>query len=47
MRSVVVGAPVVGIERANWRGARDAGVDAIMTEYPLECRQVLFFRSSP
>lgn len=46
-RSVVVGAPVVGIEPANWRRVRDAGVDALMTEYPLECRRELFFRPSP
>jgi glycerophosphoryl diester phosphodiesterase len=46
MRVVVVGAPVVGVEPANWRRARDAGVDAIMTEYPLECRRELHFRPS-
>lgn len=47
MKTVVVGAPVVGIEPANWRRARDVGVDAIMTEYPLECRRELFFRDPP
>jgi len=39
----VVGATVVGLEIANWRRARDAGVDAIMTEHPLECRRELHF----
>lgn len=45
-RSVVVGAPVVGVEPANWRRVRDAGVDALMTEYPLECRRELHFHPS-
>ncbi len=40
----VVGAMVVGMELENWRNAKAAGVDAIMTEYPLEARRTLHFR---
>lgn len=39
----VVGDTVVGLEIENWRRAWAAGVDAIMTEYPLECRRELHF----
>lgn len=47
MRTVVVGAPVVGMELENWRKVKDAGVDALMTEYPLECRRALFIQTTP
>ena len=40
----VVGDTVAGHEPENWRRAQLAGVDAIMTEYPLECRRILHFR---
>ncbi len=30
-----------GIEPDAWRGLRDAGVDAILSDYPLECRRAL------
>jgi glycerophosphoryl diester phosphodiesterase len=35
----VVGKVVAGKELKNWHLARSAGVDAILTDYPLECRQ--------
>lgn len=41
----VVGDTVVGLEKENWRRAKAAGVDGIMTEYPLECRKLLHFRT--
>lgn len=34
----LVGKLVMGNEPANWAKGRTAGVDAIMTDYPLECR---------
>jgi glycerophosphoryl diester phosphodiesterase len=36
----LVGPTVSGREPDNWRRAREAGVDAVLTDYPLECRQV-------
>lgn len=41
----VVGNMVVGLELENWRKAKAAGVDAIMTEHPLEARRALHFRN--
>jgi glycerophosphoryl diester phosphodiesterase len=38
-RVFVVGKLFAGHEPANWRAARAAGVDALLTDYPLECRQ--------
>lgn len=35
-RAFIAGPTVVGIERANWIAAIRAGVDAILTDYPLE-----------
>lgn len=35
---LVVGKAVMGREPANWRKARAAGVDAILTDHPLDCR---------
>lgn len=35
---MLVGPAVMGKEPANWRKAREVGVDAILTDYPLECR---------
>ncbi|MBM3189524.1 MAG: hypothetical protein FJZ90_12465 [Chloroflexi bacterium] len=32
---------VNGIEPENWRRLRDVGVDAILTDFPLECRRAL------
>lgn len=40
----VVGNMVVGLETDNWRRAQAAGVDGIMTEFPLECRRALHLR---
>lgn len=40
----VVGSMVVGHETENWRRAQASGVDAIMTEFPLECRRALHFK---
>jgi glycerophosphoryl diester phosphodiesterase len=37
-RVFLVGTLVVGNEPVNWAKARAAGVDAILTDYPLECR---------
>src|SRR5262249_263820 len=36
----LVGPLVAGREPGNWRRARAAGVDALLTDYPLECRRV-------
>lgn len=41
----VVGNMVVGLEPDNWRRAQAAGVDGIMTEFPRECRRVLYYRN--
>ncbi len=35
------GPRVAGQEDANWRAAAEAGVDAILTDYPLELREAL------
>lgn len=40
-RVILVGKTVAGREPANWRAAANAGVDAILTDYPLELREVL------
>lgn len=37
-RVILVGTLVMGNEPANWAKGRAAGVDAILTDYPLECR---------
>lgn len=37
-RVFLVGPLVMGNEPANWAKGRAAGVDAILTDYPLECR---------
>lgn len=37
-RVFVVGPTVAGLEPENWRRAQAAGVDALLTDYPLECR---------
>ena len=37
-RVFLVGTLVAGNEPANWSKGRAAGVDAILTDYPLECR---------
>lgn len=39
-RVFVVGKLVAGHEPDNWRQVHDAGVDALLTDYPLECQQV-------
>ena len=38
-RIFLVGTTVAGIEPENWRKARLAGVDALLTDFPLECRR--------
>ena len=38
-RIFLVGPLVAGNEPENWRSARAAGVDAILTDYPLACRE--------
>jgi glycerophosphoryl diester phosphodiesterase len=40
-RVFLSGRAVAGREHDNWRRARAAGVDALLTDYPLECRRVL------
>lgn len=37
----IAGVTVAGMEPENWRRCREAGVDAVLTDYPLECRQAL------
>lgn len=39
-RVFAVGKLFAGNEPENWRRALDAGVDAILTDYPLECQQL-------
>jgi glycerophosphoryl diester phosphodiesterase len=39
-RVFLVGPLVAGNEPENWRRGYEAGVDAILTDYPLECRQL-------
>jgi hypothetical protein len=39
-RGFLSGPLVSGREPENWRRAREAGVDAILTDFPLDCRQV-------
>lgn len=40
-RVFVVGKLVAGHEPENWRRAQDAGVDALLTDYPIECDLLL------
>lgn len=40
-RLFIAGPTVAGAEDANWRAAAAAGVDAILTDYPLELRKAL------
>ncbi len=40
-RSFIAGAKVAGLENANWSQATEAGIDAILTDYPLELRRHL------
>ncbi|MBI3466692.1 MAG: hypothetical protein HY000_27070 [Planctomycetes bacterium] len=40
-RLFIAGPNVAGDEAANWRQAAAAGIDAILSDYPLECRQAL------
>ena len=37
---LVVGKLVMGREPENWKKAKEAGVDALLTDHPLECRQL-------
>lgn len=36
---LIAGTTVSGRETANWLKARDAGVDALLTDHPLDCRR--------
>jgi glycerophosphoryl diester phosphodiesterase len=38
-RVLLVGPTVAGEEVDNWQRARQAGVDSLLTDYPLECRR--------
>jgi len=38
-RVFLSGPAVSGKEPANWRLARDRGVDALLSDFPLDCRQ--------
>lgn len=40
-RVFLAGPTVSGVESENWRAASRAGVDAILTDFPLECRAEL------
>jgi glycerophosphoryl diester phosphodiesterase len=39
-RTIIAGAKVVGIEQDHWMQATAAGVDAVLTDYPLEFRRL-------
>lgn len=39
-RVLLVGPSVMGREPENWRRGGEAGVDAVLTDYPLDCREV-------
>src|SRR5581483_3251771 len=39
-RVFLSGGLVAGQEAENWQRARTAGVDALLTDYPLQCRQI-------
>lgn len=45
-RVFLVGPLVAGHEPANWRRAFEVGVDAILTDYPLECEQVFRLKTA-
>ncbi len=40
-QTFIAGATVAGLQTANWRAAVDAGLDAILTDYPLELAELL------
>lgn len=40
-KGFIAGATVAGLEPANWKAAAAAGIDAILTDYPLELRRML------
>lgn len=40
-RAFIAGTTVSGLVPANWQRAADAGIDGILTDYPLELRQAL------
>ena len=44
-RLFIAGPTVAGLEAANWRASSAAGVDAILTDYPLELRRTLMERA--
>lgn len=39
-RVFIAGPTVAGMEEENWNQCREAGVDGLLTDYPLECRKV-------
>jgi len=40
-RVFIAGVTVAGKNDENWMRCRDAGVDALLTDFPLECRKIL------
>lgn len=40
-RTIIAGVKVSGLEKEAWTHCNSAGVDAILTDYPLECRTLL------
>jgi glycerophosphoryl diester phosphodiesterase len=40
-QAIIAGATVAGQESKNWEASAAAGVSLILTDYPLECRQLL------
>jgi glycerophosphoryl diester phosphodiesterase len=45
-RVFAVGKLFAGNEPENWQRARDVGVDAILTDYPIECQQLFRAKSA-
>ena len=44
---IIVGPLVMGKEPDNWKRGIDAGVDALLTDYPREARQLLVSKEAP
>jgi glycerophosphoryl diester phosphodiesterase len=40
-QSIIAGVKVSGLEKENWSLCAQAGINAILTDYPLECRTML------
>ena len=40
-QTMIAGKTVVGLQQDNWKQATAAGVDAVLTDYPIELRRKL------